>query len=367
MATLGPMLKQLSESVNSSIAAVSTLIAIKSIGYFIGTIGGGRVFDRFKGHKIMMVCIGGMALMMALIPLARTIIVLGIIMFFLGLFEGFVDVGGNTMTMWFFHGNLAPFMNTLHLCFGLGAFLSPIIIANFIDVENSLRWTYWTMALLFLLSIIGFARLPSPEPLKIAEDKKSKQQNFPIIALLAFLFFAYVGAELTFGNWIFTYAFESGLATEVTATYLNSTFWGAFALGRLISIPVGKKLSPEQILVIDMLGSIVSIGAIVVAQSNPVILWVASITLGLFMASTFPTLLIYAEKRFHITGSLTSWFVGSAGAASVIIPYIMTNLYKVHGIKMVPYTLFIVMFLAVVILFVMLLVARQIHDQQNQS
>ena len=48
----------------------------------------------------------------------------------MGVAEGALDVGGNTLLIWVHRHKVGPFMNGLHFFFGAGAFLSPIIIAQ---------------------------------------------------------------------------------------------------------------------------------------------------------------------------------------------------------------------------------------------
>ncbi len=57
---------------------------------------------------------------------------------------------------------------------------------------------------------------------------------------MLFLFF-YVGAEITFGGWVYTYAVTLKLASAAGAAYLTSAFWLAFTVGRLISIPAATR------------------------------------------------------------------------------------------------------------------------------
>ena len=161
-ATLGPMLVQISRVVNEPLAAVSILFGLKSLGYFIGSVGGGRFFDRIKGHLLQVISISFMALFMFLIPITSNLAWMGLLMILLGFMEGLLDVGGNTLLVWRFKDNVAPYMNGLHFFFGLGAFLAPMIIAFVIPFENSFRWSYWIMGMLFIPSIIGFALLKSP-------------------------------------------------------------------------------------------------------------------------------------------------------------------------------------------------------------
>jgi len=53
------------------------------------------------------------------------------------------------------------------------------------------------------------------------------------------------------------------LADETGAAYLNSAFWGALTIGRLLSIPLAVRFSPKAMLRFDLLGSLLSLGLMV--------------------------------------------------------------------------------------------------------
>jgi MFS family permease len=66
---------------------------------------GGRLFDRFAGHPLMAAMLALMALCMAVAPLSPSLMVLTGIFICLGMAEGTLDVGGNTLLTWLWgHG-----------------------------------------------------------------------------------------------------------------------------------------------------------------------------------------------------------------------------------------------------------------------
>ena len=92
----------------------------------------------------------------------------------------------------------------------------------------------------------------SPQPTHARSSEAVRPANGPIpyalvISAMLFLFF-YVGAEITFGGWIYTYAVTLKLASAAGAAYLTSVFWLAFTIGRLISIPVATRFKPKQVI-----------------------------------------------------------------------------------------------------------------------
>ena len=103
-------------------------------------------------------------MMMALTPLISQLWLLAAALLILGAARGALDVGGNTLLIWVHRHRVGPFMNGLHFFFGLGAFLSPIIIAQTVLISGDITWAYWVLALLMLPVIVWLLRLPSPTP-----------------------------------------------------------------------------------------------------------------------------------------------------------------------------------------------------------
>jgi FHS family Na+ dependent glucose MFS transporter 1 len=142
---------------------------------------------------------------------------------------------------------------------------------------------------------------------------------------MAFLFL-YVGMEIGFGGWVFTYATTLGLVEETAAAYLTSAFWGALTVGRLLSIPLAARLRPRTILLLDLAGALLSIGLILVWQDSATALWLGAIGLGFCFASIFPTTLALAERRMTITGQITGWIFVGASLGGAALPWLMGGL-----------------------------------------
>jgi FHS family Na+ dependent glucose MFS transporter 1 len=160
------------------------------------------------------------------------------VLLLMGIGEGVLDVGGNTLLVWVHRRKVGPFMNALHFFFGAGAFIAPIIIAQAVKMSGDIHWAYWILALLILPVSLWLLRLPSPTAQTISKDDPAGQVNHLLVALIVLFFFLYVGAEVSFGGWVFTYAVTLELTTETFAAYLTSAFWGSLTVGRLLAIPI---------------------------------------------------------------------------------------------------------------------------------
>lgn len=150
-----------------------------------------------------------------------------------------------------------------------------------------------------------------------------------LLGLLFIFFMIYVGMEVAFGLYIFTFATKSSSKFSKTqGTTLNTVFWGFFAFGRFVSIFVTKVLSPNGmyfnivcmrtseysttlnhilgLLRCDLIGTIISTVILLCyplyANSAEFFLWLGVAIYGFSIASTFPTGISWAEQYITING-----------------------------------------------------------------
>lgn len=350
---LGPTLPSLAEHANVSLAQISFLFTATSFGYMIGSVGGGRLFDHLNGHRLMLIALLLMSLSFFLIPLTSTFNLLIAILFLLGLGQGVVDVGGNVNLLWVYKGAVGPYMNALHFCFGVGAFLSPIILHNLTNLGGGLiKWAFWVLAILTLPGMFGLGLLPSPEnPEKEAIKNEPGTTNILLVALMVALLFLYVGVEMGFGGWIFTYATETNIANEAGAALMTSIFWGALTLGRFLSIPLAKKLALTKILLGNFILAIFFLIIILVFPIQPGVIWISSAGLGLALSSVFPTVLSLGESRMKITGKITGLFFIGTSLGGSLIPMMLGQIFEYVG----SYQIMIALLVTTVIGFVVLM------------
>ena len=348
-ASLGATLSDLAANTQSLLSEISLLFTARSLGYLLGSFQGGRLYDRIRGHPLMVSVLLIMVGMMALAPLMSMLWLLTAILLILGIAEGTLDVGGNTLLVWVHGQKVGPFMNGLHFCFGLGAFLSPLIIDQAELLSGDIIWAYWVLGLLILPVAVWILRLPSPTPQVASRDGSVGQIDDRLVILIALFFFLYVGAEVSFGGWIVTYAITLDLTNETAARILNSAFWGALTIGRLLAIPIAARFRPRTILLGDLIGCLVSLGIILLWSNSLIATWIGTIGLGLSMASVFPTTISLAERRMTITGRVTGWFFVGASAGAMLLPWLIGQLFVSIGPRVTMSILWIDLVLALLV------------------
>ena len=365
MASLGPILPFLADHIGVSLGQISFLFTASSLGYLTGSAGGGRLYDRFKGHHLMMIALGIMILMSLVIPFVPVFYLLLAVMFLFGLGQGAVDVGGNVNLLWVYQSRVGPYMNALHFCFGVGAFLAPIVVHHVMNLAGgAITWPFWVLAILFLPSLVGLWLLRSPtNPEKEDESKESSPVDYRLVILMMVLFFIYVGVETGFGGWIFTYAIETGIADEAGASYMNSIFWGALTLGRLVSVLLAKHLKPSTILIGNFSLSIAFLGLILIWPLNASVVWVASAGLGFSLSSVFPTLLALGESRMKITGAVTGLFFLGSSLGGTLLPMLMGQIFEYIGAYQIMLILLSGVVMGLIVLFSVILASNRVGEK----
>jgi FHS family Na+ dependent glucose MFS transporter 1 len=362
-ATLGPALPALAENTGTLLSGIGILFTARSLGYLLGSFLSGSVYDRVHGHPVMAGTLVVIALALGLVPVLTVLWILVPLLLILGLAEGLLDVGGNTLLVWVYRERVAPYMNALHFFFGVGAFLAPVAIAQSVAATDGIRWAFWILSLAMLPVAVWLLRTPSPsgeaEAAPAGGDPDSELIDTPVgrpaaqsrllVLLIAIFFFLYVGIEIGFGGWVATYAVTTELAGEIQAAYLTSAFFGAFTLARLLSIPAAARLRPRTLLLVDLLGCLVSVGVILLWLDSLVALWIGAMGLGFSMASIFPTTLSLAGRRLVITGRVTSWFFVGSSLGGMTLPWLIGRIFDAFGPPAMMVTLLFNLFLALLV------------------
>lgn len=250
-------------------------------------------------------------------------------------------------------------MQALHFSFALGAVVAPILAklalggavtdpqahlngsdGNHASVHSlpsspsSLKlhltlnfvWSYVVIGTYLLLVAVFFFILylkssAVRDRLKLSTQKfKTAKYHNALILLLSFFFLCYVGAEVTYGSYIFTYAKTYVAMTENEAAGLNTVFWGTFAICRGLAICFATCSSPGSMILLSVICSTVSSLFLALFSKHPISLWLGSAVYGASMATIFPSGISWVEQYTTIQGKSAALFVMGAALGEMCIP-----------------------------------------------
>ncbi len=149
-AALGPSLPSLAKGTDSTLTAIGNIFPARAGAYLFGSWIVGHLYDRFPGNLILK---GGLFLMgvtLISVPLMTHLGGLVAVLMVMGFGIGVLDVGGNTLLLWTKSPHPQSSMNALHFFYGLGSFLSPLILAAALQFGGGIQIGYWVCGALTL-------------------------------------------------------------------------------------------------------------------------------------------------------------------------------------------------------------------------
>ena len=344
-AILGPSILYLVDQTHSSLTEMSFIFPARAGSYLLGSWLSGILFDRYRGHRLLVLSLVVMGITLSAVPFLLSPISLVMMIIGMGLAMGLVDVGCNTLLFRIKSINIGPVMNGLHFFYGLGSFLAPLILVGSLKLQNNIRWGYLGLGIFSFIVLAQLIKLPEPTlPVnEITENEEARTEatnhKSILILMIAIFYFAFVGVEIGYGDWLYTYSLQSHLADDQGAVLLTSVYWGAFTASRLISIPLAARFKANRILFGDLAGAFLGLGLVLFFPGSRSALWMGTIILGASLASIFPTALTYVETLMPMTGRITSRFFVSGSIGSIFLPWIIGRYVEGVGPQIIIYVL----------------------------
>ena len=326
---LGPALSELRDRSGSTLGAIGVLFVTQSLGYIAGSLGGGTALDRMHGHRLFAGSLIVMGLALGMVPHVNSLVGLAIVFGVLGVGASAVDLGANTMLIWHRGSEVGRAMNLLHLCFGIGALSSPLLVQLGLGIAA-------TGGAIATFLIAGWALLVPPPRAPVMKRDEQTDTTLGLLALAAGFFVLYVGLEVGFGGWIHTYGEEIEFSSS-GATWLTALFWMSFTIGRLLAAWLAHKVEPKTLLGGACALAVASALVMAIGDGAPAVVWPATALFGLAVAPQFPVMFTYLERRINVTGSATSWFVCGAGVGGLAFPWLIGQWFDRSGADAMPF------------------------------
>ena len=199
-AALGPTLVELAKQTESDLSDISILFSMRALGYLLMARVIGQVYDRSSsGHRVMSLAMVAMGGLFFFVPLITHLWVLAPTIFLIGVAGAFVDLGGNVLLLWAVKNDIGPSMNGLHFSFGLGAFVSPLVIGLLLAMTaqqdgsgGSGIYIYWMISLLTLPLAYWIFKTPSPDHPVVSKKYEAPPSISPFVLGVIVLFFFFV-------------------------------------------------------------------------------------------------------------------------------------------------------------------------------
>jgi len=251
-----------------------------------------------------------------------------------------LNTAGNTMIPVVLFGgeNPAAASNLGNVFFGLGLFLTPLII-SFLFRKTSYQKAISVLGVIVLIPVVFalLAKYPQSQAGFAVGDAVALLKQ-PAVLLAALVLFCYISLEASFCNWIAPYSKEiiskdfpqmAGDVIDATAQQMLSVFAIAMMAGRLLASQL-QFITAHGDLIIAIV-ALVS-GLIILAMTKSGAIWNSALVAcaGLAFAPVFPTTvgITFAKFSPEIYGSVFGIIFAIGLLGAVIVPKAIGNLAK---------------------------------------
>lgn len=138
----GPSFLDLQIITHTRLEQGSAFMTAHSVGYLIGSLVSGILFDRLNKILLIFFAIFGNAVTVAIIPWCSRYELMILIHWVKGMFSGSLDAVGNAELVYVWGDTGRSFMQTLHFCFAFGGIMSPLATAPFLAPRREPRYIY---------------------------------------------------------------------------------------------------------------------------------------------------------------------------------------------------------------------------------
>lgn len=265
-----------------------------------------------------------------------------------GLGAGAIDASVNHYVANNYSGSV---MNFLHCFYGVGAVISPNIMAVALSKarwNEGYRWTAYIQIFILLICIIS---LPlwrkneadfSEEKEEVAGIREALKRPGVILTLIAF--FAYCSGEATCFLWTSSYfaGVKEGISDRLIASF-GSLIFGGLMLGRLISGFISNRLGDRLLIRIGIVVELFGILLVMIPVSSYIPAAIGFVVIGTGMGPVYPAIQHMAPKNFgeKYSAAVIGLQMASAYIGSTFMPMVFGNIQEKVGIGIMPFYLLI--------------------------
>jgi len=322
---IGPFLPQISHVTHLPIDRAGLIVSASAAGYFISVLIAGEISQQWSARAILA---AAMALFTAgWFGLAIASGLAGLLCggFLIGLANGCIDVGANALIVEFNRDRLAAALNNLHVLFGVGALLGPMIVSFAFASLISYWWVFGGGAFVCAAVAMLLGSIPAVE-VRVSPDGDGlwSMLSRPVIWIVSGVMFLYVGAEIGIGAWLFLYLRTAGALSALLASSGVSLYWLGLVCGRAAGGRFGHRVALPQF---TMLTSALSAVALVVLIAAPAASGLAAVMvflIGFGYGPVFPNMIAVGAARFPAeVGRMTSIVVAGGALGGIFVPWAM--------------------------------------------
>lgn len=312
-AMLGTILPDLSGRLHLTPRQNGTIAFTQALGLILASLAAGPLLDN-EGKKVGMV-LGLLLMSIALfaLPRARSFRNVAFLLFLLGVGSGILVTGANSLASDVGESHRAAALNLVNLFFGIGAFATPFISANFFK-QNSARLCY-TIASLTVVTLViqGLTQMPGPTGSgRFVLTEVAPVLGRPLLLMTGVFLFLYITCEVGVWNWLPRHLIAQGIQESTALNILSFGFAIGMLIGRGGILPILRQVPPITVTMTCAIAMAVTTFAML-RTNRPAVAAVLVFLAGISMGPVFPTTVAIVGDGFPRMSSTAIGFVITCG------------------------------------------------------
>ena len=242
-------------------------------------------------------------------------------------------------------------MNFLHCFYGVGAVISPNIMALALKRarwNEGYRWTAYLQIAILIVCIISlplWKQNESGDEGSAADSAGIRETlKVPGVVLTLIAFFAYCSGEATCFLWTPSYfaGTKAGLTDGMVASF-GSLVFGGLMLGRLLAGFVSNRLGDRKLVRIGIAVELAGIFLVFLPSRSYIPAMVGFVTIGTGMGPVYPAIQHMAPSHFgkRYSAAVIGLQMASAYTGSTFMPMVFGHIQQSIGIGVMPVYLLI--------------------------
>lgn len=239
-------------------------------------------------------------------------------------------------------------MNFLHCFYGVGAVISPNIMALALSKARWNEGYIWTAFIQLGILLVCIISLPLWKKNENGEEDKEEgagiREAIRVSGVIPTLiaFFAYCSGEATCFLWTSSYfaATRDRLSKSMVASF-GSLVFGGLMIGRLISGFVSNRLGDRLLIRIGISVELIGIFIVMLPLKSYIPAAAGFVLIGTGMGPVYPAIQHMAPYNFgkRNSAAVISLQMASAYVGSTFMPMVFGNLSRIAGIGIMPFYL----------------------------
>ncbi len=265
-----------------------------------------------------------------------------------GLGAGSIDASVNHYVANNFSGSV---MNFLHCFWGVGAVISPNIMAlalKYAKWNEGYRWTAYLQMCILLICILSLPVWKAGESEEHEEIKESaglrESLKVPGLVFTLIAFFSYSSGEATCFLWVPSYfaGTKTGMSKEMIASF-GSLIFGGLMLGRVISGFVSDRLGDKKLIRIGIAVEMIGLAMVIIPSEGYIIPALGYLIAGTGMGPVYPAIQHMAPENFgrRYSAAAIGLQMASAYVGSTFMPMVFGQIQQRIGIGIMPFYLLV--------------------------